>query len=157
MLRHFAQTPITIQLIALLLSILLSGCAGTPPPIYSDTTLTSENAAKIHVYRPAATAWLGQAIDYRVYVNENYVGSMGTKKVVETLAPPGECKVAVHPYFRNDGEEAVSLTQTVNAKEDLYFRFSETIDGVKFGYPVSQLKGHGELRKVEKEHWEDRK
>jgi hypothetical protein len=65
MFEKISSLGLTVTFLALLTS-----CSSTPPPIYIDPLLNSENSASLHFYRPGLSAWMGMAIDYRVVVED---------------------------------------------------------------------------------------
>ena len=148
---------ITISIILITTSIIV-GCSSTPPAIYADPSLNEDNAAILHFYRPASSAWMGMAIDYRVLVDNNYVGSLKGSKSISTFVKPGESKVAIHSYFGSKGNEDLAINVPLEEGKLYYFRFSQHIDDFIYAGPYYQkVTGHGELRLVSKSVWESKK
>lgn len=142
---------------ALLVSLVtfLSACT-TNPTVTIDSSLNANNAGKVIVYRPSS-AWAGMALDYRVSLDGNYVGSLDTGSYVEFFAPVGTNDISVEDYFMGVGNKKFTLPLEVNAGQEYYIRFSQHIDNVVYTANGSILSGGARLAQVSVEQWKSRK
>lgn len=126
----------------ILVLLLLFGCT-TTKKIHVDKSLNSTNAGKIIVYRPSS-AWIGLAIDYQVHLNENYIGSLETKKHIETYADPGLHTLTVENVFMGIGDKSFTTEVKVEAGHVYYMRFFQHLKG-----------GRLELKPATYEQWKE--
>tara|TARA_B110000971_G_scaffold151178_1_gene154388 strand:+ start:11509 stop:11811 length:303 start_codon:yes stop_codon:yes gene_type:complete len=100
---------------------------------------------------------MGMAIDYRVVVEDIYVGSLKGRKHIKTFVQPGKRRIAIHEYFAGEGAEDMALNMQLEAGKSYYFRFSQHVDQLYVGPFFDRISGHGELRVVPKEAWDSKK
>ncbi len=151
--RKYRKPAFLSALIAF--GMLVSGCAGKPE-IVVDPALREENAGEIFVYRPSSH-WGGLAIDYRVTVDDQYIGSLKTGGYVRSFAAPGDRVITVQPHFLSfpDGKPGTA-TITAEAGARYYLRLSPYIDDVIITPYTGMVLGHLELHLVSYEDWEQR-
>lgn len=150
--RNLAGPAATI----LAINLILSGCQ-TKPEITADPLLNPENAAMIYVYRPSSQ-WMGLAIDYRVSLDDRYIGSLETGGYIRSYAEPGERAVTVQSHFLTipDGRP-FTLRVKAKAGEEYYIRFSQNIDSIVMMSGTVVTTGHNELHLVPYEVWQRRR
>lgn len=136
--------------------VILSGCGGKPE-IVVDPTLNEENAGEIFVYRPW-NQWMGLAIDFRVTLDGQYIGSLKTGGYVQGFAAPGDHVIEVQPHFLSipDGKPGV-VTVATEAGERYYIRFSQHLDSIIMAGTSAIPLGHLELQLVPYAAWEQRR
>ena len=137
------------------LSVFLVACTVTPT-VNIDSSLNEKNAAKVIVYRPSS-AWAGVALDYRISLNDSYVGSLDPGSQVEFFAPVGANSIAVEDYFMGVGNKKFTMPIEVSAGKEYYIRFSQHIDDVIYTPNGSILSGGARLTLVSVEQWGSRK
>ncbi len=135
--------------------IVVSGCQARPG-IEFDPALNTANAGTVYVYRPSSQ-WAGLAIDYRVTLDGDYIGSLKTGKYIQAFAPPGDHVITVQPHFFTipDGKPG-TVTITAEAGESYYVRFSQHLDSIIVAGGSGLALGHLELNLVPYETWERR-
>lgn len=144
-----------LRSIALAFGVILSGCS--TPKVEIDPTLNAANAGTIFVYRPT-TEWVGMAMDFRVTVDREYIGSLQTGEFISSYVKPGGHAVTVQPHFLSvpDGKPFTIILDTVAAKE-YYLRFSQHVDEILTMPGVgTSVSGHVQLQQVTYEVWEQR-
>ena len=135
---------------------MIVGCASAPD-VYVDKSLNAVNSASVYVYRPSGN-WVGLAIDYRVYANGQYVGSVKSGKDVHFYLEKGQSEIKVSPYFMGmrDGAETSQKLSVVEG-ERLYFRFTTSVDGVVFVPGVAAMvTGSKNLQMVSESDWSEK-
>ena len=139
----------------LAINLILSGCQ-TAPEVTADPLLNPENAARIYVYRPSSQ-WMGFAIDYRVTLDDRYIGSLETGGFIWSYAAPGERAVTVQSHFLTipDGKP-FTLKVKAKAAEEYYIRFSQHIDSIVMMPGTAVTTGHNELHLVPYNVWQRR-
>ena len=75
----------------LLVLVLIFGLAACATTQYIPAQKTSQNSAKIYIKRPSA--FFGSAITAPVYVNNKYIGRLGTGGQLEWTVSPGPVTV----------------------------------------------------------------
>lgn len=116
------------------------------------------NATKINIYR-AKNDWTAAAIDFRVVLNGEYIGSIKKGTGIERFIPAGDISLEVHPHFMgkpDTGQIKVSLE--VGVGEEYTFRFSQHLDDFSYmpmgdKIKVFRISGHTELNLVPNEAW----
>lgn len=146
---------VRMLLVVGVVSTIVSGCQARPE-IFVDPALNADNAGEIFVYRPSSE-WLGLAIDQRVMLDGNYIGSLEAGEYVQCYAAPGKHEIVVQPYFLSfpDDKPAI-VTVTAEIGRTHYVRFSQHLDEFIVTGTIPMASGHVELELVPYEVWAQR-
>lgn len=87
-----------IRSLILSLSILILSACSAKPALFLDPSLNESNSGILYIYKPKKE-WVGLAVDLRVYIDENYIGSLRPGYSVSARVKPGLRIIEVKPYF----------------------------------------------------------
>ncbi len=144
-------------LIVLNLIYAILGCASMAP-IKANPELNETNSAIVHVYRPKSD-WQAPLVEFRVFVDDKYIGPVEHSKSISWFLEQGQHKVMVRPYSFGsipDGKPN-EIELDLEVGKEYYLRFSQHADLLfKTGSSIG-VSGHTKLLQVSRENWNSRR